>query len=884
MKKIYTVLAVVLSLPFPFFFSSAQGLPSLPDDPSVTKGAFPDGVSYYMVTNGTRKGVADLALVWRLGHGVHDLDTAACADFRDSIDFRGMARDFLRKTSLFSSRSPESFLRAHGIANQGCGYVESTDDAVIFMIHDFDISRGGQVMDSLLLLTFDIVRGYSDSLRKAGVPDFGQAVMISGDIDRNAVAGKMEMLSLFVPATMPQVPPDSYSWEPGDSLCAVTVHEAGNGTATVYAEYSLPRVPRDYMATVLPLVSSQLGNEMGLILKKRLAKGLRRKGIPVAGIGYSFKGSTQWCGDEKYTLSVTISPEDVKQVVPVMSEVLSQLSSGGTSLKEYAGARLVVARQLERNAGAFLKSNASYIDRCISSYLYGSSLSSQSDRYSFFGSTALADSSGRRFFNRFASSLLDSTDNLVLRCVSDSVPVSPEEMKDLFVSGWKAPSEKHSFAVNIDDTTGFEPVPFRCKVRKTAKEPLSGGEMWTFANGLKVIYRQMPAGGKFWYSFIIRGGFSSVPDLMPGEGAFFSDMLGLYDICGVKSDDVRYLLSAKDIVMRGSVGVSDMRISGSAPSVAFPFLVKTLLGIVNSRAMDTEAFDYYAECERLRLEAASGSRLSRYVAIDSILCPGYRYSVFKSLQGLTPDVQKKADRFFSEQFRKANDGVLVVVGELDADHAKKMLSEYAGGFGSAGKSIPRTSYSYQPISGESTYTLCGESSSLDIAMSASLQLSNTNYMAAKIASYAVRDAVLDALDGMAFSLSVSDSFTVIPRERYSMILSAEACSPDGFSSETTAFNPLKSIFVIRAVLSDLSSRNISDSDLAMYKTSLKNSLESRQADPEYWVDVISRRFADSKDLHTDYSAKIDDVTADQVRSVIAALNGSGKVEYAVISE
>ena len=41
----------------------AQKLPSLQKDASITKGDLPNGISYYLVTNSTMKGVADFALV-----------------------------------------------------------------------------------------------------------------------------------------------------------------------------------------------------------------------------------------------------------------------------------------------------------------------------------------------------------------------------------------------------------------------------------------------------------------------------------------------------------------------------------------------------------------------------------------------------------------------------------------------------------------------------------------------------------------------------------------------------------------------------------------------------------------------------------------------------
>ncbi len=85
----------------------------------------------------------------------------------------------------------------------------------------------------------------------------------------------------------------------------------------------------------------------------------------------------------------------------------------------------------------------------------------------------------------------------------------------------------------IKDTSALWNEKNKVKMKSVSPEPVSGGEMWTFSNGMKVIYKKMPTSGRFSYSFMIKGGFSTVRDLRRGEGAFFSDMFGLCNIAGM---------------------------------------------------------------------------------------------------------------------------------------------------------------------------------------------------------------------------------------------------------------------------------------------------------------------------------------------------------------
>ena len=861
--------------------SGAQNLPSLPDDPAITRGNLPNDIAYYLVSNPTRKGMADMSVVWKSG-----LPVAADSLVEEkpvSVDtLASIAAECLAGTEIFSADSPESFLRRHGIRSGRDGFIEVRDDAVVFNFRNVNLARGESVMDSLLLLAFDMSKSYSSIINKKSLKDCGQAVIISGDINKPALQEKLKMLSMFVPEIAGNGRQDTYLWSPGDSTGFFVVRDSSSHIATVFATYLAPRIPYEYMNTVLPLVSSRMGKELGQIIRKRLYKDFATLGIPVAEVGYEYTGSSDWGGDEKYGVFVKTSPENVGNVVQVISSALSAISYRGISTLEYAEVRKVIGRKSLREAGSVIKDNEMYTDRCISSFLHGASLSSKAEMGDFFGATAMSDYEGNKFFNKFSSSLLDKTNNLTVGYVSDTCQLDSAEVKKLFTGSWNNRfSTVVSNPVNFDDTVGFAVSVERCKIKKEKSEPLSGGKLWVFANGMKAVYKKVPSGGRFWYSMIIRGGTASVFDIKAGQGAYYGDMMSLFNVRGMRPDDFGYLLSARDIDLKYRAGVSDIGIYGSAPSDAIDFLLKALVGITETEEIDSKAFSYYLECEKLRLADASGSRYARYAAIDSLMCPGYRYSVFKSESGLSESLKEDAEKFFRNQFSKVNDGVFVIVGDIDEYELKKKLQEYFGAFSVTDRVMPRPGQAFQTISGESTYIVDGKSKSLDVAMSAPVQLTTANYMAAKIASMAVEDELEARMSDVSAVLTVSDFFSVLPRDRFNLMLTLEDGSPEGFSCKTSAFVPVNMLFSLRSAVEKLAYENVSDEKLSMYKATLKNRIASYEQDPRYWVDMITRRFSDGKDLHSGYASQIDAVTADQVRDMIALLNSSGKVEYVV---
>ena len=880
MKKISSIFIFAASVLLSGSLSAAQGLPSLPADPSVAHGILPDNISYYIVTNPSDKGFADFSLVWRLGgSGSEDIapgDTSSRQAGLSREEALAAARRGLAETSLFSSRTPEEFLKDNGIRG---GYVEEKDNAVVLRFSDVNLSRGESFLDSLCLLTFDLVREYSDMAKRKGVPDYGQAIIISGDVDRDAVFAKLKLLSLLVPDIMPDEPSYDYEWHPADSLTCTFVPDPDS--ASVTAEYSLPRIPKEYMGTALPAVSAQMGEELGMVLESRLCKELYRAGIPVSGVQYRFLGSASWSRDEKYIVRVDTAPERVRDVIPVMSSVLSQLASGGISVKEYALTRKAVGRHLGQQARTYVKSNRENTDRCISSFLYGAALASPAERYGFFEASGLSDSSGLRYFNRFVSSLLGATGNMSLTCVSDSSVMTEEKMKELFLRSWNDTS--CVIAPHISsyrDTSMFDVVPEKCRISRTRKETMSGGTVWTFANGMRVVYRHMPSDGRFWYSLVLKKGFSSVPGLIPGQGAFFSDILGLYEVAGMKHDDFDSMLSAMDIVMEREVGPVDMSISGNAASGSLVFLLKALVSMATESAIDSAAFDYYLECEKLRLDRRAGIE-ERLPAIDSIMSPDVRYSRFKSTSTLAGNLLQAADGYFRNQFKRFNDGVLVIVGDLDETALRKTLQEYIGCFPASRRMVHGGAQSAPLVSGESTYIVDGRDTSLDVVMSAPAHLDILNYMASEIAAMALDDAAVSAVAGMAASVNVSGNFSTVPSERLNIAVSVDACDTLAFAQGTGRLRPVRALFALRSAIKSLSGENIPQDRLEIYKSTLKNAVSSRSNDPGYWIEAVSRRFIYGKDFHTGYSGKIDAVTADMVREIIYSLDNGAKVEYIV---
>ena len=116
------------------------------------------------------------------------------------------------------------------------------------------------------------------------------------------------------------------------------------------------------------------------------------------------------------------------------------------------------------------------------------------------------------------------------------------------------------------------------------------------------------------------------------------------------------------------------------------------------------------------------------------------------------------------------------------------------------------------------------------------------------------------------------------------MLSLSDVSTEGFAKGTVSQAPLEALQAVRSVLADVDSLEFSDAELSVYKASLKQSVELKKNDPDFWLAMIFRRYLDGKDLYTGYAAEIDSITRKDVVALLSSLCKGGRVEYIVTAK
>ena len=671
------------------------------------------------------------------------------------------------------------------------------------------------------------------------------AVIVCGDINASKVLEKLKYMSYMIPAGGADV---RYEY-PEEKQSAVVFDESvdeASGMIKVCGSWTSPRIPEHLMNTVQTAVYDKVVYELGVILTDRVRRNLRENDIPVADVRFEHSGSLHTSGSESFSLSVTLLPEHGDAAADALQRALAETDIAGAPASDLRLAENRYFRYLSSRSSSVERTNEEYMHRCMMSYLYNAPLTSSGQRLDFFRSKDISDQTREMMFHGVSSALIDVD--------KDSLLFEARDMCDL------------------SDTLSFPDICPKVKVRSSKKDPLSSGTIWTFSNGFKVVYRRMPTARTMYYSLALNSGYGNVDGLRKGEGAFMSDFLDLCYISGIKSADFKRLLLLSGVTMDQKVNVAEITLSGKVADRNVPLLMRSLLAVVNERTPDTTACSYYFRSENLRLNHAKSSQ-SVPAAIDSLFCKDYIYSSYKSAGHLYEDTMDKAAQLWDEASSRVNDGVLVLVGDMDETTLKKILLQYAGGFRTRESASWRTGMTHQMVSGSTTYTAEGGDEAVVVAMSTRLPMTMENHIAAILASNELEHQFTQKLSPYGMTVRLSSSLTLYPEDRFSIMLSIR---PDKGQQM-----PKDALELIREVIDSAAAELPEGRHLTAYKNSLKHSHGLSLQDPEYWIAAMTRRYMDGKDFTTGFQAKTDAVAPEKVRDVIAALLKGGRIEYII---
>ena len=831
----------------------AQTLPPLPAAPQIKQGTLRCGVKYYLVTDASDKGYADMAIVRR-----------------DEVP-SDKTRSQMASLPSFPV-SPYAFLSRNGIGCREEGWFDDQEGSTVFHFDNVPVSSPA-VLDSILLMTFNLV--------SASGAD--QAIAISGDIQVPEVIKKMDIFSMMVPQMYPSRKPLNYVWEP--TICpAVSFFppsNPGSGSAEIRVSYSSPRTPPEYMNTAQPMIMDIFFREFSEILTHRLEADLKALSLPYSSIKTEYTPSSATSFDENFSVSVVTSNDDVDQVMQVISSAFGSLEAFGAGQNELNDAKTLLSSGITTEA-LETPGNKAWTDLCVRSFLYGASLAPFKEEEALFARKNVPDSLELKHFNNMAAALLDQSSNIMIEYFAELDSLDDNQVifdyNLAYIVGSKTRQE-YDYAWSRGDTLKLAAKYPKVKIKGEKAEAVSGGKMWTFSNNVKVAYKRIPGAKMFDFCLLIGGGYAMIPNLAEGEGGFYSDMPKMFGTSGMNADEFWNTLRANGIEIETSVSEANMKIRGSAPKESLNLLLKALTAFGNSRTPDKESFDDYLRRENLTFlaEGDGGIRKKLY----SLLAPGYVQTPFKSSRALTEDLLDKAGKYMYDRFLAVDDGVLVITGDFDETWLKKILCRYIGGFHTSRMTPVRKPVQYQAISGTSTTTVDGKEKGIYMLLSAEFPLTALNYLCTDIVAERLRTAIVAAAAPYGLSVKVSGSAASYPQERFSYEIYCVPAAPFGLPRETSDIAVTEALPAIRKAIADCAAKDIPAAELERYKALVTGHVGAILGKSPTITDAVALRYSRGKDLMSSYNENVKLITPAKIRELTGAVTSGGRVEYIV---
>lgn len=846
MKRFLTLLAILLLAPG---FLRGQSLPELEKAKEIVTGELPDGISYYLIKNLSHPGFADFALV---------------QPYRDAST---TPREDLVSLPHFRDGKPYEFLARCGVGYGPRGFVRQQGDATVYRFADVPVSSPA-VADSTMLLLFDL------ALSSPHV----QSVVISGDIDVDAISERLRILSMTVPRRTPATRDSGYGWTSQEEAVVTT----GTGpVGLIRATYRSPRTDAALMNTIQPIMSRLLAREMDIILSRRLRAAFNKASIPLADYHFRYTGSDSTPGDELLSVTLETAPECLEAATRTLAEVLGGMDRDGVTTEEVFFARTHITENTLRDDSNFRLSNAQYLDKCISACLYGSNLASYASLSKLFTNRKLDIERERELLDRYVSAIISPSRNLRLYAAAPAKPVGANVLQT-FKEGWNSGGSVSADVPSQADTLSLTLPRGKVKLSNAAADSFSGGKMWTFSNGATVIFKKTADKGAFHFGYMVKGGWTEIQGITGPESAFLSDALALEAVAGMSGERFRDLLAMNGIDLQGETTLSDVRWTGSAPSDKLTLVLKALLALAVNTKADPGAYGRYCTEEAIRQQRDKYSPEATRAAIDSTMSPEYPFATGCAPQIPGPDFPERVNSYLAGKGATARNSLIVLTGDLSEAFVLKTVSHMLSGLGSARQRIvrPRQTYPLRECWATTSVPGVWRDRGIWVGMSSSWPFSSGGNTTLGIACAVLEQELAKAFASKGYYFTVTGDAALLPSEKITVLVNCRPVLNAGLPADVAPVAPGVALNTVREVINRLATSNVSPQALSAAKTAALGRMQSQNDNPSSLVSSIIWRNALGRDLTGTYKDRIKSVKAGDVKAVFQAMDAC-KSEFVV---
>jgi zinc protease len=889
---------------------------SMPVDPEVRTGTLPNGLRYYVRPNGRPANRAELRLVVKAGSVLEDDDQLGLAHFVEHMLFEG--------TEHFPGHSLVDFLSSLGLtigadANASTGYDETeyilrvpTDvpgvlDRAMLVLQDWangatfdqagidrergivlsewrmNLGAGERIQNKIRSIQLqgsryairppigdpdviahaqraELLRFYHDWYR----PDL-MAVIVVGDVDRDAVEGMIKSHFSALASPSPERPRPSYDVPEHNAMRYAVVTD--KETTSTVVELSNLRPARNqgtvggYRAIMLDqLFASMLGDRLAALSLSAKPPFLQ------AAAGRSLF-QTPRTRDEA-VLQALVSNEGVANGLDALVTELQRVRRYGFTAPELERAKQAMMSSYERIVTESPdRESESRADEYTRNFLEDEALPTIWQELAFhrrfMPEVTLAD------LNALAADWFPGHNGLVVVSGPDAAGVTlPSEAALATVV---KTAEARKLDPYVDGATGhalMETPPKPGSIVATTEHAAAGITEWRLSNGATVVLKPTTLkADQILFRASAPGGTSlaSDADLMPARVA--SAVVEAGGVGAFNAVALDRLLAGKAVSVSSFISEIDEGMEGGSTPPDLETMFQLLYLRFTAPRADPTAFAALASQARALLANQMASPdIVFNQAVDAVLDGGNPRRAPTTPASVDQWNLDKSMAFYRARFADAGHFTFVFVGSFTIDAIRPLVETYIASLPSTGAHETWRDLGIRPPTGVITKTVqkgIAPKSEVALVFSGPFQYDDPHRLALRTAGMVLQSRLFDTIRqelGGTYSITVSPQMDKFPRPEYEVRIDWTC-------------DPAKAATLTQRVLEEIAfvkNTPLSEGQVAAIRQGLLRNFQQNSQDNGYLLNQIARRYEDGDGASVasvvNLPARIAALTGEEIRA------------------
>ena len=909
---------------------TAQNAP-IPLDPAVRYGKLKNGMTYYVRHNEKPKGQADFYILHDVGAIQEDDNQQGLAHFLEHMAFNGtknlpdkMLIEYLEKVGVkFGANLNAATSWDFTIYNMSDVPTsrEGIIDSALLVLHDWSsfitlapseidkergvimeelrtrdgagwrstiamlkaIGKGSKYAERNLIGSLDGLKSFGHDQLEAFYhkwyrPDY-QAVIVVGDVDADAIVGKIESLMADIPAPAADAPQKERYVFPDNEEPVVSIFtdpEMTRSTASLYMKHRA--MPDEVRGTVMGYSFDIMGTFIDMMANSRLRDIAQRPDAPFlgAGLGYGSIG----INPEHEVMALTVSTEDGKLIEGFSAAYaeMEKIRRYGFTESEFERARNNMMSRAEQSyANRNDVENETYVNAYVSHFRDNEPAPDAQTEWQL--DSMLINSIPLEAVNNIAQQLIIPTNRVVIvnapekegltNPTADELVAAMAAIDGTELQAYEENVVKEPLIANIDALKGS-------RVVKESVDPTYGTTEWRLKNGIRIIVKPTKfKADQVLFNAQSFGGLSLLDNVDYYTGSVLDGFEGMGGVGKFSASDLRKQLAGKN----ANVGISVDNYSNGLSGSCSPKDLETMLQLAylrfTSPRFDKDDFDTMMRQFRAQIENIRSNP-------DYIMAETYNKVLYNDnfrRQTMSGDILDMIDfsqmpAIHSKLFNGANSFTFVFVGNVDPQTLKPLVEKYIGSLPTKKQLLNYADDGVRTVEGNVTHDFRTPMQQPKVSVLYTLTGSIENNIGNTLAMTFLRSALssryLESIreeKGGTYGVSVGGNLSIIPRERYSLRMQ--------FDTNEAMADELCEI--ITAELEKIAAEGPTEEDFNKTREYLFKEWENSLEQNGSWMSYINTNNFYGLNYIADYRNELASMTRERVRDLARKILDDGNM-------